>query len=72
MLNFNPKGLPSLPSLRRTLRKINLILAEYKIDVKKIQVLKVDHRTLLAEIIMGEVKWLELKATHKAFLPSSP
>lgn len=47
-------------------------LAEYAAGVKKIQVLKTDKRTWQAEITVGEVKWLELKATLEAFLPLTP
>lgn len=46
-------------------------LAEYTADAKQIQALKANKRTWWAEITMGEVKWLKLKATLKAFLPST-
>ncbi|KAB2611705.1 hypothetical protein D8674_019737 [Pyrus ussuriensis x Pyrus communis] len=46
-------------------------LTEYVASVKWIEQLKMDKRNRQAEVTMGEMRWLELKATLEAFLPSS-
>ncbi|KAM2295157.1 hypothetical protein ACFX1S_034994 [Malus domestica] len=47
-------------------------LIEYATGVKRIEQMKMDKRTWRADVTMGEVRWLELKAALEAFLPSSP
>ncbi|KAM2886560.1 hypothetical protein COP2_013624 [Malus domestica] len=47
-------------------------LTEYAANIKRVERLKLDKRNRQAEVIMGEVRWLELKALLGTFLPSSP
>lgn len=48
------------------------ILTDHIANSKRIQQLQLDKRTRQTEVTMGEVRWLELKAALKAFLPSTP
>ena len=47
-------------------------LTDYAANVKIVERLKMDKRNRQAEVTMGEVKWLELKAVLETLLPSSP
>ncbi|KAM2388437.1 hypothetical protein ACFXTH_037878 [Malus domestica] len=47
-------------------------LTEYAANVKRIEQLKMDKKNRQAEVIMGEVRWLELKTLLGTLLPSSP
>ena len=47
-------------------------LAECMTDTKQVQVLKAAKMTRQTDITIRKVKWLELKATLQAFLPSTP
>ncbi|KAM1344394.1 hypothetical protein ACFX14_033790 [Malus domestica] len=47
-------------------------LTDYTASVKQVEQLKMDKRNQQAEVTMGEVRWLELKAVLEFFLPSSP
>ncbi|KAM0978792.1 hypothetical protein ACFX2C_014723 [Malus domestica] len=47
-------------------------LTEYAASAKRIEQLKMDKKNRQAEVIMGKVRWLELKALLGTFLPSSP
>ena len=47
-------------------------MIENTVGAKRIVQLRMDKRTREAEITMGEVRWLELKAALKAFLSSTP
>ncbi|KAM2828762.1 hypothetical protein PS2_034525 [Malus domestica] len=47
-------------------------LTEYAVSVKRTEQLKMDKKNRQAEVIMGEVRWLELKALLGTLLPSSP
>ncbi|KAM1885603.1 hypothetical protein ACFX15_037712 [Malus domestica] len=47
-------------------------LTEYATSTKRVEQLKMDKKNRLAEVIMGEVRWLELKALLGTLLPSSP
>ncbi|KAM1322300.1 hypothetical protein ACFX2F_015286 [Malus domestica] len=46
-------------------------LTEYAASTKQIEQLKMDKKNWQAEVIMGEVRWLELKALLGTLLPSS-
>ncbi|KAM1020215.1 hypothetical protein ACFX2C_041624 [Malus domestica] len=47
-------------------------LTEYAASTKRVEQLKLDKKNRQADIIMGEVRWLELKALLGTLLPSSP
>ncbi|KAM1436071.1 hypothetical protein ACFX2I_043942 [Malus domestica] len=47
-------------------------LTEYATNTKRVEQLKLDKKNRQAEVIMGEVRWLELKALLGTLLPSSP
>ncbi|KAM1216461.1 hypothetical protein ACFX2I_012702 [Malus domestica] len=47
-------------------------LTEYAASVKGIEQLKMEKKNRQAEVIMGEVRWLELKALLGTLLPSLP
>ncbi|KAM2991115.1 hypothetical protein FF2_004874 [Malus domestica] len=47
-------------------------LTEYAASTKRVEQLKMDKKKRQAEVIMGEVRWLELKALLGTLLPSSP
>ncbi|KAM2116308.1 hypothetical protein ACFXTH_008746 [Malus domestica] len=47
-------------------------LTEYAANTKRVERLKLDKKNRQAEVIMGEVRWLELKALLGTLLPSSP
>ncbi|KAM1519364.1 hypothetical protein ACFX1Z_022171 [Malus domestica] len=47
-------------------------LTDYAAKVKEVEQLKMDKRNRQAEVIMGEVRWLKLKAVLETLLPSSP
>ncbi|KAM1945517.1 hypothetical protein ACFX13_000496 [Malus domestica] len=47
-------------------------LTEYAASTKRVKQLKMDKKNRQAEVIMGEVRWLELKALLDTLLPSSP
>ncbi|KAM1800540.1 hypothetical protein ACFX11_032246 [Malus domestica] len=47
-------------------------LTEYAASAKLIEQLKMDKKNWQAEVIMGKVRWLELKALLSTLLPSSP
>ncbi|KAM1502261.1 hypothetical protein ACFXTO_027633 [Malus domestica] len=47
-------------------------LTEYAANTKRVKRLKLDKKNRHAEVIMGEVRWLELKAILGTLLPSSP
>ncbi|KAM1169036.1 hypothetical protein ACFX19_031408 [Malus domestica] len=47
-------------------------LSDYAASMKRVEQLKMDKRNRQAEVTMGEVQWLELKAVLESFLPSSP
>ncbi|KAM2020039.1 hypothetical protein ACFX1T_022772 [Malus domestica] len=47
-------------------------LTEYAANTKRVEQLKLDKKNRQAEVIMGEVRWLELKALLSTLLPSSP
>ena len=47
-------------------------LTEYAANEKRVEQLKMDKRIRHTEIIMGEVRWLKLKAFLETVLPSSP
>ena len=47
-------------------------LIEYATNGKRVEQLRMDKRNRHAEVIMGEVRWLELKAFLETVLPSSP
>ncbi|KAM1356205.1 hypothetical protein PS2_030094 [Malus domestica] len=47
-------------------------LTEYAVNIKRVERLKLDKKNRQAEVIMGEVRWLELKALLGTLLPSSP
>ena len=47
-------------------------LTEYAANAKRAEQLKMNEGVRQAEIIMGEVRWLELKAFLKTVLPTSP
>ncbi|KAM1543213.1 hypothetical protein ACFX1S_012933 [Malus domestica] len=47
-------------------------LTEYAASAKGIEQLKMEKKNRQAEVIMGEVRWLELKALLGTLLPSSP
>ncbi|KAM1615171.1 hypothetical protein ACFX2K_024450 [Malus domestica] len=47
-------------------------LTEYTASTKRIEQLKMDKKNRQAEVIMGEVRWLELKALLGTLFPSSP
>ncbi|KAM2813385.1 hypothetical protein PS2_040337 [Malus domestica] len=47
-------------------------LTEYATNVKRVEQLKMDRKNQQAEVIMGELRWLELKALLGTLLPSSP
>ncbi|KAM2888574.1 hypothetical protein FF1_012284 [Malus domestica] len=47
-------------------------LTEYAASAKRIEQLKMDKKNRQAKVIIGEVRWLELKAFLGTLLPSSP
>ncbi|KAM1569512.1 hypothetical protein ACFX10_034625 [Malus domestica] len=47
-------------------------LTEYAVNTKRVEQLKMDKKNRQAEVVMGEVRWLELKALLGTLLPSSP
>ncbi|KAM1881629.1 hypothetical protein ACFX13_003216 [Malus domestica] len=47
-------------------------LTEYAASVKRIEQLKMDKKNWQFKVIIGEVRWLELKALLGTLLPSSP
>ena len=47
-------------------------LTEYAANTKRVEQLRMDKGIRHAEVIMGEVRWLELKAFLETVLPSSP
>ena len=47
-------------------------LTEYATNGKRVDQLRMDKRNRHAEVIMGEVRWLELKAFLAIVRPSSP
>ena len=47
-------------------------LIEYATNGKRVEQLKLDKKIRQAEVTMGEVRWLELKAFLGSILPSSP
>ncbi|KAM1353002.1 hypothetical protein ACFX2H_032533 [Malus domestica] len=47
-------------------------LTEFTVNAKRVEQLKLDKKNRQAEIIMGEVRWLELKALLGILFPSSP
>ena len=47
-------------------------LTDYAANVKQVEQLRMDKRIRQAEVTMGEVRWLELKAVLETLLPSSP
>ncbi|XP_050110109.1 uncharacterized protein LOC126588986 [Malus sylvestris] len=47
-------------------------LTEYAATTKRVEWLKLDKKNRQAEVIMAEVRWLELKALLGTLLPSSP
>ncbi|KAM1563130.1 hypothetical protein ACFX1X_038117 [Malus domestica] len=47
-------------------------LTEYAANTKRVEQLKLEKKNRQAEVIMGEVRWLELKALLGTLLPSSP
>ena len=47
-------------------------LIEYASNSKQVEQLKLDKKIRQAEVTMGEVRWLELKAFLGSVLPSSP
>ena len=47
-------------------------LIEYASNGKRVEQLKLDKKIRQAEVTMGEVRWLELKAFLGSVLPSSP
>ncbi|KAM2999462.1 hypothetical protein FF2_040989 [Malus domestica] len=47
-------------------------LIEFTANTKRVEQLKLDKKNRHAEVIMGEVRWLELKALLGTLLPSSP
>ncbi|KAM2998358.1 hypothetical protein FF2_040022 [Malus domestica] len=47
-------------------------LTEFTANAKRVEQLKLDKKNWQAEVIMGEVRWLELKALLGTLLPSSP
>ncbi|KAM1151726.1 hypothetical protein ACFX19_035017 [Malus domestica] len=47
-------------------------LTEYAANTKRVEQLKLDKKNRQAEVIMSEVRWLELKALLGTLLPSSP
>ncbi|XP_050147319.1 uncharacterized protein LOC126622586 [Malus sylvestris] len=47
-------------------------LTEYAATTKRVERLKLDKKNRQAEVIMAEVRWLELKALLSTLLPSSP
>ncbi|KAM2689789.1 hypothetical protein EV1_043047 [Malus domestica] len=46
-------------------------LTEYVASVKRVEQLKMDKKNWQAEVMMGDVKWLELKVVLESLLPSS-
>ncbi|KAM1313629.1 hypothetical protein ACFX2F_017619 [Malus domestica] len=47
-------------------------LTEYAVNVQRVEQLKLEKKNRQAQVIMGEVRWLELKALLGTLLPSSP
>ncbi|KAM1973580.1 hypothetical protein FF1_019985 [Malus domestica] len=47
-------------------------LTEYTANAKMVKRLKLEKKNRQAQVIMGEVRWLELKALLGTLLPSSP
>ena len=47
-------------------------LIEYASNSKRVEQLKLDKKIQQAEVAMGEVRWLKLKAFLGSVLPSSP
>ncbi|KAM1195018.1 hypothetical protein ACFX2J_021570 [Malus domestica] len=47
-------------------------LTEYVANAKRVEQLKMDKKNRQAEVIIGDVKWLELKVLLGTLLPSSP
>ncbi|KAM2667472.1 hypothetical protein EV2_019162 [Malus domestica] len=47
-------------------------LTEYVAAKKQVERLKLDKKNRQAEVIMADVRWLELKALLSTLLPSSP
>ncbi|KAM2303663.1 hypothetical protein ACFXTH_023458 [Malus domestica] len=47
-------------------------LTEYAATTKRVERLKLDKKNRQAEVIMADVRWLELKALLSTLLPSSP
>ncbi|KAM1699832.1 hypothetical protein ACFX2K_031134 [Malus domestica] len=47
-------------------------LTEYAASMKRVEQLKMDKRNRQAEVTMGEVRWLKLKAILESLIPSSP
>ncbi|KAM2215647.1 hypothetical protein TB1_021787 [Malus domestica] len=47
-------------------------LTEYTANAKRVEQLKLEKKNRQAQVIMGEVRWLELKALLGTLLPSSP
>ncbi|KAM1658873.1 hypothetical protein ACFXTN_042986 [Malus domestica] len=47
-------------------------LTEYTANTKRVEQLKLEKKNRQVEVIMGEVRWLELKALLDTLLPSSP
>ncbi|KAM2895026.1 hypothetical protein FF1_010200 [Malus domestica] len=47
-------------------------LTEYAAITKRVERLKLDKKNRQAEMIMADVRWLELKALLSTLLPSSP
>ncbi|KAM1992917.1 hypothetical protein ACFX16_009317 [Malus domestica] len=47
-------------------------LTEYAANTKRVEQLKLEKKNRQAEVIMGDVRWLELKALLGTLLPSSP
>ncbi|KAM1219950.1 hypothetical protein ACFX2G_047957 [Malus domestica] len=47
-------------------------LTEYAANAKWVEQLKLEKKNWQAQVIMGEVQWLELKALLGTLLPSSP
>ena len=47
-------------------------LTEYVAATKRVERLKLDKKNRQAEVIMADVRWLELKALLSTLLPSSP
>ncbi|KAM1600634.1 hypothetical protein ACFXTN_023051 [Malus domestica] len=47
-------------------------LTKYVANTKRVEQLKIDKKNRQADVIMGEVRWLKLKALLGSLLPSSP